>query len=74
MERKERRKVIDENEEFEDLIEEEILPINLKDLPSPFEGPTGHIFYGTKTHYHFLRYILTIYQRFCKAKEFAEAK
>jgi hypothetical protein len=60
--------MLDENEEFEDLIEEEIPTINLKDLPSPFEGPVGHSFFGTRTHYHFVRYLLTIYQRFVKAR------
>jgi hypothetical protein len=69
-----RRKALNENEDFEDLIEEDIPTINLKDLQSLFEGPAGHSFFGTRTHYHFVRYLLTIYQRFLKAKELSFAK
>lgn len=51
------------------MIEEEEEPACLEDIESPFEGPKeGYTFIGTKTIYIFMRYVLTIYQRFVKAK------
>jgi hypothetical protein len=47
--------------------------MSYKQTQSPFEGPLGNVFIGTKSHYHFIRYILVIYQRFIKAKEVINA-
>lgn len=52
------------------MIEEDEEPACLENLESPFEGPRdGYTFIGTKQIYTFMRYLLTIYQRFVKAKE-----
>jgi hypothetical protein len=46
----------------------------VEELPFPFEGPDEHTFIGTKQCYYFLRYLLTIYQRFARAKALAEER
>ncbi len=67
-----RRVYKDLTDEFLQLIEEEIEPAKVEELPFPFEGPDEHTFIGTKQCYYFIRYLLTIYQRFARAKALAE--
>ena len=66
--RKDRKVYKDITEQFNDLIEQEIEPLPLEQFENPFEGPDEHTFVCTKTLYNFVRYLLTIYQRFIKAK------
>lgn len=40
----------------------------------PFEGPENHTFIGTKQCYLFLRYLVTIYQRFARAKTLSDER
>ena len=54
------------------MIEEDEEPAFVEEFSSPFEGPEdGFTFIGTKPIYLFIRFLLTIYQRFLKAKEFS---
>lgn len=69
-----RRAYKDLTDEFLQLIEEEIQPTKVENLAFPFEGPEEHTFIGTKQCYFFLRYLLTIYQRFARAKALAEER
>lgn len=72
--RKDKKTYKDIIEQFHDIIEEEIDPLPLEELDNPFEGPDEHTFIATKTIYNFVRYLLTIYQRFLKAKELSDEK
>ena len=57
------------------MIEEDEEPAFVEEFSSPFEGPEeGFTFIGTKPIYLFIRFLLTIYQRFLKAKEFSEQR
>ena len=71
--KKEKKKATDFTEAFYEMIEEMPQYINYQDIESPFEGPSGHVFVGTRCHYHFVRYLLVIYQRFIKAREIIRA-
>jgi hypothetical protein len=56
------------------LIEEDIEPTHVEDIEYPFEGPEKYTFIGTKQCYFFVRFLVTIYQRFLKAKSFSDEK
>lgn len=58
--------------QFFELIEEDIEAAKVGNLDFPFEGPEQHTFIGTKQCYFFLRYLLTIYQRFARARTLAD--
>jgi hypothetical protein len=72
--RKDRKVYKDISEQFNDLVEEDVEPAILEHADNPFEGPNEHTFICTKTIYNFLRYLLTIYQRFLKAKETSDER
>jgi histone deacetylase complex regulatory component SIN3 len=57
-----------------ELIEEDIEPSKVESLQFPFEGPEEHTFIGTKHCYFFIRYLVTIYHRFLRAKSLSKER
>lgn len=58
----------DLTDEFLELIEEDIEPTKIEPQAFPFEGIEEHTFIGTKQCYFFVRFLVTIYHRFLRAK------
>lgn len=69
-----RRIFKDVTDEFLELIEEEVEPVQVEQIDFPFEGPAHNTFIGTKQCYLFLRYLVTLYQRFARAKTLSEER
>jgi hypothetical protein len=64
----------DLTDELLDLLEEPIEPAEIEHFDFPFEGPEEHTFLCTKQIYYFVRYLLTIYHRFSRAKTLSEER